>query len=297
MAEASKQLMALVKRMDSGNAREMAAAREELAQMGPLAVSRLVAELQKTPNTGKKLSMLLLGLRIILLPALLIGVVIVALLALLVASDGSLGCIGDVGCMGGWFDDWNPRRQYHEHLHNQQWNQIARVLARLEDVQVAGPLAEALNYADTNTRPTLMTALYRLVPLMDANTARMLTVGQRTALYHLLESAKDQLGQSDRNLSLAILRVTVLAEDTQAISIVERIAASAASQDVAQAAAQTSEQLKAIAQRQEISQSLLRGASAPATPSDMLLRPAQGGESTQPEQLLRAVVSEPPAEP
>ena len=299
MAEASKQLMNLVARMDGGNPREAALAREELEQMGPLAVTRLIAELQKTPSAGKKVSMLLLGARIVLLPLLLAGVVIAAVLALVVATDGA-GCIGDVGCMGDWFgggSNWNLREQYHERLHNRQWNQIARALAQLNDTRVVGPLAEALDYADTSTRPALMAAIHRLMPQLDSDTARALTIGQRSALYHLLEEGQNHRGARDADLSVALLRIPILAEDAQALGVVERVAAAAVIPEVAQAAAQTAEQLRGIAQRLQVSQSLLRGSIAPTTAPDMLLRPAQGNSNPQqPQQLLRAVVSNPPPE-
>lgn len=299
MAEASKQLMNLVRRMDSGNPREAGLAREELEQMGPLAVTRLIEELQKTPSVGKKASMLLLGARIVLLPLLLAGVVIAAILALVVATDGA-GCVGDVGCMGDWFGsggNWNLREQYHERLHNRQWNQIARALAQLSDTRVVGPLAEALAYADTSTQPTLMAALTRLMPKLDAEAAHALTIGQRVALYHLLDDGHAYRGIRDTNFHVALLRVPILAEDVQALDMVERVAAATIIPEVAQAAAQTAEQLRAIAQRLQASHSLLRGASAPTTAPDMLLRPAQGSANPQPsEQLLRAVVSNPPPE-
>jgi hypothetical protein len=220
MAEASKQLMNLVRRMDSGNSRDAAEARAELEQMGPLAVARLVAELQKTPSVGKKASMLLLGARIVLLPILLVGVVIAAILALVVATDGAVGCIGDVGCLGDSLGGgWNLREQYHDRLHDRQWNQIARALAQLSDARVVGPLAEAWEFADTNTRPSLTAALGRLLPSFSTDEAHALTIGQRQALYRLLEEVKDHPGMSSRNLSLAILRIPLLAEDVQAMAV------------------------------------------------------------------------------
>ena len=231
-------------------------------------------------------------------PILLIGVVIAAVLALLVATDGAVGCLGDVGCMGDLFGGWNLREQYHERLHGRQWNQIARALAQLKDTRVVGPLAEAMAYADTKTQPALMAALYRLVPELDTVAARALTMGQRVALYQLLESRQNHRGSRDVNLSLALLRIPILAEDAQALAIVERVAAASVIPEVSGAAVQTAEQLKAIALRQQISHSLLRGASAPTTAPEHLLRPAQGGLTPQqPEQLLRAVISENTTEP
>lgn len=275
--------------MNGTDPRDRLAAREELAQMGPVAVTHLIAELRRVPPARKKMSMLVIGASILALPLLLLFLGLVLLMA---AADGIFG-FSDFGLFDGWnlfglFDGWNLRERYHERLHQQKWNQIVRALAQLDDARVAGPLAETLPYADAETQPLIVNALRRLLPDLSYDEARALTSEQRQALYHLL--ALYQGAWSDNNIALcqAVLNVLVLAEDTRAIPAVESIIKEAKAREIQEAAHSALTQLQTIADRQQSSQSLLRGASAPVTPADMLLKPAYGSAAADPQQLLRA---------
>ena len=292
MPEVSKKLSQLVRRMDGGDARDCVIARQELANMGPLAVTHLIAELQRAPRVQKKFSMLLIGMRILLLPALLAGLAISAVIVFVAATDGDIGYAGDMGCMGDLFSGWNMREQYHENLHKRRWNQIVRALSQLDDWRVAGPLAVSLEYADATTQPAIYGALHRLLPHFSADEARALTPEQRQALYTLLERNKGLTGGRETALCLTLLRAFDLAEDAGAIPVVSGVVTSAGSGEVHAAALQTLNHLRSIAARNQVSQSLLRGASAPATPADMLLRPAQASLPVNPAYLLRADTAE-----
>lgn len=289
MAKISKQLLDVARRMDSGSSFDREAARLQLSEMGPMAVARLVAELQRTPGTQKKFSMLMIATRIILFPVLLIGLVIALLLTLAVASQGAaLGYGGDLGCLGDLFMGWNVREEYQTRLHNRQWNQIARALSQLDDIRVAGPLVEALEVADVATQPLLTAALLRLLPRLTTVQAFQLTAAQRQALYRHLKAGISQEHGPAQRLSLTIVQFLARTEDVQAIPLLEAVAQNAANLPMRQEALEGLIHLEEVLARQRISQSLLRGACAPATPSNILLRPAQYGTVSEPVQLLRA---------
>ena len=190
------------------------------SQMGPMAVARLVAELQRTPGTQKKFFMLMIGTHIILFPVLLIGLVIALLLTLAVASQGAaLSYGGDLGCLGDLFMRWNVREEYQGRLHNRQWNQIARALSQLDDIRIAGPIAEALEVADVATQPLLIAALMRLLPRFIIAQAAQLTAAQRQAVYRLLKAGIPQEHGPAQWLSLTIVQFLARTEDVHAIPL------------------------------------------------------------------------------
>lgn len=289
MAEISKQLLDVARRMDTGSSSSREAARLQLSQMGPMAVARLVAELQRTPGTQKKFSMLLIATRIVLLPVLVIGFVLAILLTLAAPRMYALGGYPeDWGCLGDVFTGWNVREEYEDRLHNRQWNEIARALSQLDDIRVAGPLAEALAVADVATQTMLRAALLRLLPRFTTAQALQLTPTQRQSLYRHLKAGIPQEHGPDQRLSLTIAKFLVRTEDVQTIPLMATVAQSAASLPMRQEAREGLTYLEEVLTRQRISQSLLRGASATATPANILLRPAQYGTVSEPVQLLRA---------
>jgi hypothetical protein len=161
----------------------------------------------------------------------------------------------------------------------QQRNRAAQILAAFDDVRIVGPLAEALQYGGADTRDAARRTLLRLLPKMQSSDASRLSDRQRDCLYALLES-------SDTELVLAILKALEQIGDDRAVLYVEALTVS---RDTAirEAAVACLPFLKARAEQQRLSQTLLRASRAADTTPELLLRPARGTGETDPQQLLR----------
>ena len=162
---------------------------------------------------------------------------------------------------------------------------VLRGLAWSEDLRVIGPLCERLREADEDAQWRAQLTLKNLLPRLQSSDAALFTEGQKKGLYALLHTND------------AVLRVAAL----KAIGhigggcILPEVEAQAHSPDltIRQAALEALPALRERARREAESQTLLRGACAPPTGGDVLLRPAPPVHSANPAEMLRAVGPEP----
>ncbi len=221
-------------------------------------------------------------------------IVLCGLMVLMVAVFLIHGFGAHHGKGGDWFTffSYSGVLGYGAAAASKKQKEAAGKLAQSEDLRVVGPLCDTLDTEDKNVRAVLAEALTRLLPRLQASDAGLLNVDQRAKLNQVLKQ-KRWLKQT--GLVIAVLNAYRQVGDSKALPLVAKLAAE---QDLSgrplpetsiQAAAK--ECLPFLQQRAEqerASQSLLRAAAAPATPSEVLLRPAQAGASTSdPQQLLR----------
>jgi hypothetical protein len=168
---------------------------------------------------------------------------------------------------------------------SQQQKSAAAVIARFNDVRAVGPLAEALEYKDKDMLPLTEQTLIRLLPMMKASDASLLSPNQRACLNRALRGKNPAL-------ILAILKAYEQVGDAGAISDVEKLAAGRGrggrDAKIVAVAQECLPFLRQSAERQQVGAQLLRPADGNLTPSDVLLRPAMPHASTEPSgELLR----------
>jgi len=168
---------------------------------------------------------------------------------------------------------------------SQQQKSAVAVMARFNDVRAVGPLAEALEFKDKDMLPLTEQTLIRLLPLMKASDAALLSPDQRAYLNRAVRG-------KNTALILAILKAWEQVGDIKAIEEVEKLAAGRGhggrNPKVVAAAQECLPFLRQSAERQQIGSQLLRASDGNLTPSDILLRPAMPHASTEPaDQLLR----------
>ncbi|MCW3051769.1 MAG: hypothetical protein JWN14_939 [Chthonomonadales bacterium] len=168
---------------------------------------------------------------------------------------------------------------------SQQQKSAVAVMARFNDVRAVGPLAEALEFKDKDMLPLTEQTLIRLLPMMKASDASLLSPDQRAYLNRALRGKNSAL-------ILAILKAWEQVGDTKAIEEVEKLATGRGygghNPKIALAAQECLPYLRQSAERQQIGSQLLRPSDGNLTPSDVLLRPAMPHASTEPaDQLLR----------
>lgn len=128
--------------------------------------------------------------------------------------------------------------------------------------------------------------LTHLLPRLKASDTAALTDGQRTALGRTLT-------RHVRNADYLVAALAALEQvgDERALPVVENLAAgripTAEAKRVQAAAQECLPYLQTRSEQQRASQTLLRASALSATPSDTLLRPAQGALPTEPSELLR----------
>ena len=170
----------------------------------------------------------------------------------------------------------------------QRYYVIINALSQLDDVRAVGPLAEALSIPDLNVRTAVARALMRLSPLLQTTDAEWIDASQRAALHRVLKSSNPE---KETEFILVILQALTTIEDISALPTLEalarRDAVTADERRVQEAAAQCVATLEAVRDRLLIPMTLLRASEAVAAP-EQLLRAAQGGVETPPQQLLRA---------
>lgn len=172
------------------------------------------------------------------------------------------------------------------------WN--AEEMTRLGGVQAVGPLIDLIQSPKSPRQvPPLYVALTKLLPLMKASDAALLTKGQRDMLYWVLKNGFNAAAKPGVYLGfrLAILRALEQIGDAAAIPIVTTLAngrARTANQKALKAAAQEClPLLQSNFGSVEATKTLLRASQPlPAAP-EMLLRPAEFIPDANPKTLLR----------
>ena len=166
---------------------------------------------------------------------------------------------------------------------------LTKSLAQYEnDPRVVGPLAEALEFQDKELRKMVPEKLIRLLPQLKASDRNCLNDAQRACLYRALRGKNDAL-------KLAILQSLQQIGDSKALPYVQKLAADQRAMSgprMREAVALCLPFLTDLAEKEKNSQMLLRAADGNLTSSDVLLRPAEGGTVSEPEQLLRASSSD-----
>lgn len=179
--------------------------------------------------------------------------------------------------------------QLHRITLTPQQTELARMLAKFDDVQAVGRLAEALEWPDVETRHLAAEALTRLLPRLKASDAALLNPAQRACLYEALTPANVS---GNAVFQVAILQGLQQIGDADAVPYVQRLANmtpnSASRKWVQETAQECLPFLLERAEQRRSHQTLLRASAPAGTPSEMLLRPAGGTPETDPQKLLRA---------
>jgi hypothetical protein len=169
---------------------------------------------------------------------------------------------------------------------------LIQLLSDRDDLRIIGPLCDTLNPYRLDFDPVVIAALKRLLPRLKASDAGLLNPDQRKGLYAALNT---YIGKGIQ-FHLAVLQAIEQVGDSGAIPHVERIAYSEAAtvneKQLREAARECLQSLKARAEQERLSRTLLRLASAPDSPAETLLRPAQGAPEADPNRLLRPAVPE-----
>jgi hypothetical protein len=185
-------------------------------------------------------------------------------------------------------------------------NQAVNALLSANDPRPINVLAVAALDRHTQTREVAIMGLERILPLIKASNADLITDEGMEALITLL-------GRRDPELLIALLHMLEQAGDERALSAVEKLAAShvppgefrailkgewsnwmhssnVSWEQVREAAKECLPYLEARAEQKRISSTLLRASQDPVAPDQTLLRPAASTDSPE-EQLLRPVSS------
>jgi hypothetical protein len=169
---------------------------------------------------------------------------------------------------------------------------LVSALADTEDLRVTGQLIGALEIPDRWLLQMAITTLTRLLPRLQASDAPLLNNTQRAILCRWLDRwAMDKRDEKRNDFTIAILRALAQVGDAQAVPSVQRLATiqakTPAQVRVRDEAAACLPFLEVRADQQHARQTLLRAATASAEPSEVLLRPATGAITADPQTLLR----------
>lgn len=171
-----------------------------------------------------------------------------------------------------------------------QMRAVAKTIADIDDVRMIGPLAEAWSEERSLKPKSVIAALCRLLPRLQASDAHLLTREQRTCLYHAINwRAGRAVYQYDRPLTIAILKALQQIGDKEALPYARRAALSM-HKDVREAANDCLKFLVEQAEQHKHGAHLLRPADARTSAPDVLLRASTdmtAQQQTPPEQLLR----------
>jgi hypothetical protein len=197
--------------------------------------------------------------------------------------------------------------QMHRFTLTPKQTEAAEELAKSNDMSAVGPLVEALEWPDAQTKDIALTALTRLLPRMRASDANLLNDRQRQSLYNMLFMSK---ARRNPEFTLALLKALEQVGDGAAIPYVENLANASPSplalrtfstveRRIKKAAAACLPYLEARAGQVDASRQLLRAANAADvhTPAESLLRPATHLANADPSQLLRASAPETSGKP
>ena len=191
---------------------------------------------------------------------------------------------------GWWFGATNAERgeapvYSEETRHRKRVGRVIRALACCEDLRVIGPLCERMDEADEDAQWRAHLSLKSLLPRLRPCDSELLNSAQKMRIYQLLHSR-------DAQTCLAALQAVANVGDHRALPPVQMLAHSA-NLDIRQAALIALPALQERARREQESQTLLRGASAPVMGGDILLRPAPPVHPVNPDEMLRAASSAP----
>lgn len=163
-------------------------------------------------------------------------------------------------------------------------------LAKWKDKRHVGVLVDvvnprrSINY-DSYTRQSIKRVLVSLLPTLRADDADLLTEDQREVLRKMLISERDA-----PELQIALLTAFEQIGDWRCVPAVEKLIQRTENTKVRKAAGECLPYLTEIAEKQKVSQSLLRASDAPTEQEpETLLRAASGTETREsPDELLRA---------
>lgn len=179
-------------------------------------------------------------------------------------------------------------------LFRRQWGKSIADLTNIDDVRAIGVLAEALEIPDMAIRLQVQAALMRLFPRLRPEDASLLNTLQRRRLYRLL-TLKQTLAMPD--FLIALLDALEKVGDADALAAVQALEndtdTTVSSRRVQAAAKKCLPILRARVLEKETGSTLLRASSMEEAPASSLLRPARGGHTDTPEQLLRAAAQLP----
>jgi len=164
-------------------------------------------------------------------------------------------------------------------------------LANISDLRIAGPLVEIVALEESIANKMAAQLLTRLLPRFRASDAKLLTDGQHTALLRTLNRTN-----ATPEYFVAVLKALEQIGDARALPVVESLAtgrrATIAPRRVQAAAQDCLPFLRVRCDQQRASQTLLRASDAAGMQTDTLLRPAQGGGTTEATELLRPGTSQ-----
>ena len=168
---------------------------------------------------------------------------------------------------------------------SERHKQALATLTKANDVRYIGTLAEALTLPAPEMQALAGEALVRLLPHLQATDASLLNEQQRNALRPLLK-------RKNKPLVLALLLAYEQVGDGRDLPAVQAILEGkgkvAKDPEVRAAAEACLPFLEINARRRQAQQTLLRAAEQPTVSPEELLRPAQSGSPSDPEQLLRS---------
>ncbi len=178
-------------------------------------------------------------------------------------------------------------------------DKIIEILAAQDDVRVIGPLLDALPHDDL--RLAVAEPLTRLLPRLKADDAVSLDSSRRAALhrilYHMSESCDYWRPKAQYvNFILAILKALEQVGYASSLDCVRRLTekepVGPTEIRIREAAQECLTSLQARLDRKYDHRTLLCAATTPAPDPGSLLRPAAGTQEADPQQLLRAGVSD-----
>jgi len=196
---------------------------------------------------------------------------------------------------------------------------FAKTLSEPQDREQLGLLLQVLGLPDPVSRNLAKQQLITLLPTLRAEDEDLLREADRKILLRLLattpqvsdtgvthEFFSEEAYRFEVDLRVAILKAFEYVGGAQEVETIERLSRSVPilfhsslavthnyPPEIREAAEACLPFVQRHAAEQRASTQLLRASSPPASPSDVLLRPATGLPDTPPEQLLRA--GEPPA--
>jgi hypothetical protein len=253
-------------------------------QMTPEEIDALLATINAEAARRKRYHTIQKGVFITLFGLAMLGLLIFLIHGLVTGHWGKgewLNFFSFTGVFGGMAAASKPHKE------------AASKLAQTDDLRAVGPLVDSWDIEDKHVREVVEPALIRLLPQMKASDAGLLNAEQRDRLNRILKYKHIRRNRWTRHAALvvAILRAYQQVGDSKALQAVQRLADGegfgAREQGIREAAEACLPFLRLRAEQELAAGTLLRAAAASDTPSNVLLRPAQGVGSTPPQQLLR----------
>lgn len=183
-------------------------------------------------------------------------------------------------------------------LPSRRQKQIIEQLSRCDRVEAIGPLLSGLGLPSKAFQDVVMNALLALLPRVKSGDVVFLSDDGLLKLYEIVKSANHPLARtlSEQydDLLVAILRAIGEVGDERVWEAVLNLATRDVTTDsqerIRQAAQECLPRLRERIERLEqerVGQHLLRPSNAPEALAEVLVRPAEGSTTTDPQQLLR----------